>query len=379
MKKRILIVDDCEMDLEILDELMRDGYELAVATSGQHCLEKLEHFRPGLVLMSTELSGIDGHETCRQIKRGPLGAVTQVMLAGPGASRPARARGYAAGADDFLRKPLCADELLGRVRVQFELRRARVGVEAASHERAEHNARLIHLVHERSAEVVATRDVAVFALARLAESRDPEMGAHLERIRAYCRILAEHLSREGPYAAQIDPEFIEELQRSSPLHDIGKVGIPDAILLKPGRLSRDEFEVMKRHTVIGADALHEAAQYSRCGGFLQMAIDIARHHHERFNGSGYPDGLSGEDIPLAARIVALADVYDALTSARVYKPAYDPIVVKTMIEQEEGWYFDPAMVEAFRARHDEFLDVVLAGGAAQPELAAAFASGDDRR
>jgi len=182
-----------------------------------------------------------------------------------------------------------------------------------------------------------------------------------------------------PYAALIDPEFIEDLLRSSPLHDIGKVGIPDTVLLKPGRLSHAEFEVMKRHTVIGADALREAARHGRCGGFLEMAIDIARSHHERFNGTGYPDGLSGEEIPLAARIVALADVYDALTSARVYKPAYDPIVVRTMIEQEEGWYFDPAIVEAFRARHDEFLQVVLAGRPAEPELVAAFASGDDRR
>lgn len=329
--------------------------------------------------MSTDLSGIDGFETCRQIKGGPLGKVTQVMLVGPEASRPERSRGYAAGADDFVRSPLCPDELLGRVRVQFELRQARAGVEAASHERAERNAQLAQVVDEYSAEVLATRDAAVFALARLAESRDPEMGEHLERIRAYCRILAVHLAHEGPYAAQIDAEFIEELERSGPLHDIGKVGIPDAILLKPGRLTPDEYEVMKRHAVIGSEALRQTAQHTRSGGFLRMAVDIARSHHERFDGSGYPDGLRGDEIPLAARIVALADVYDALTSARVYKPAYDPIVVKAMIEQEDGWYFDPAIVEAFRARHDDFLRVVLTGSTAGSQPAAAYTSGDERR
>lgn len=375
MEKRILIVDDCEVDLEILDELLRDGYELAIATSGEHGLEKLEQFRPGLVLLSTELSGVDAYETCRRIKSCPGGSFTQVILMGPSNSRLARETGYAAGADDIMRKPQNTDDLLARVRVQFELRQTRVAVQAG----VEHNAQCEQLVHQRSAEVIATRDVAIFALARLAESRDPEMGEHLERISSYCCILAEYLREEGPYTSRISRQFIEELRRYSPLHDIGKVGIPDAILLKPGRLTMEEFDVMKRHSVIGAEALDQAARCSRSGNFLQMAIDIARHHHERFDGSGYPDGLCGEQIPLSARIVALADVYDALTSPRVYKPAYDPIVVKTMIEQEDGRYFDPAVVAAFRACHEDFLGVVLGSGPRQPELSAAFATGDDRR
>jgi putative two-component system response regulator len=379
MHNRILIIDDCELDLEVLDELLRDGYELAVATSGEHGLEKLAPFRPGVVVVGTTLSGIDGYETCQRIKASPLGRSIQVILADTGGSLAEWARGRAAGADDFVRKPLEAADLLVRAHVQFQLRDARLQLEAAGHRSAEHNAQLIHVVQECSAEVSATRDVAIFALARLAESRDPEMGEHLERIRTYCRILAEHLQQQGPYGDEIDSRFIEELYRSSPLHDIGKVGIPDAILLKPGRLNDEEYEIMKRHTVIGAEALGEAARQGRCGGFLEMAVDIARHHHERFDGSGYPDGLAGQKIPLAARIVALADVYDALTSARVYKPAYDPIVVKSMIDQEEGWYFDPAVVQAFRARHDQFLEIVLAGDTQRPELDDLFASGDVRR
>jgi len=218
-----------------------------------------------------------------------------------------------------------------------------------------HRDRLEQTVADRAQDIVDTRDVAVFALAQLAESRDPETGQHLERIRAYCRILAEQLRKEGPYTSLIDEQFVEDIYRSSPLHDIGKVGIPDAILLKPDRLSEREFAILKRHTVIGAGALERAAAHSGCGGFLRMAADIARYHHERFDGTGYPAGLRGFEIPLAARIVALADVYDALTSVRVYKSAYDPEVAQLMIEQQCGKHFDPAVVEAFQARSHEFM------------------------
>jgi putative two-component system response regulator len=215
--------------------------------------------------------------------------------------------------------------------------------------------RLEQTVAARSKDVLDTRDVAVFALAQLAESRDPETGQHLERIRGYCRILAEQLRLHGPYTHLIDQQWVEDIYRSSPLHDIGKVGIPDAILLKPGRLSEREFAILKRHTLIGAGALERAAAHSGCGGFLQMAADIARYHHERWDGTGYPQGLVGEQIPLAARIVALADVYDALTSVRVYKSAYEPEVARLMIDEQSGKHFDPAVVEAFMTRYDDFL------------------------
>lgn len=212
-------------------------------------------------------------------------------------------------------------------------------------------------VAERAKEILDTRDVAVFALAQLAESRDPETGRHLERIRGYCRILADELSKHGPYTHIVDAQWIDDIYRSSPLHDIGKVGIPDAILLKPGRLSEREFAILKKHTLIGAGALERAVAHTGCGGFLKMAADIARYHHERWDGSGYPDGLQSHDIPLAARIVALADVYDALTSVRVYKSAYEPEVARLMIEEQSGKHFDPAIVEAFQARFSEFLEM----------------------
>jgi PAS domain S-box-containing protein len=204
-------------------------------------------------------------------------------------------------------------------------------------------------------QLLATRDVSVFALAKLAESRDPETGEHLERMRTYSQLLAEHLSREGPYVDQIDENFLQDLFRSSPLHDIGKVAIPDAILLKPGRFTPEEFKVMQTHAAIGAETLESALRHSGDGGFLRMAAGIARWHHERFDGRGYPDGLAGLNIPLAARIVALADVYDALTSARVYKEGYDPRHARDMIIAASGTQFDPAVVDAFRVCYPDFL------------------------
>ncbi|MGA2916878.1 MAG: HD domain-containing phosphohydrolase [Sedimentisphaerales bacterium] len=213
------------------------------------------------------------------------------------------------------------------------------------------------LVQERTAQITETRDVAMFILASLAESRDPETGEHLERIRSYCHILAEELRKNSCYSGQINDKFVEDLYHSSPLHDIGKVGIPDSILLKPSSLTDDEFEIMKQHTIVGAEAFARAIRTVDSAGFLEMAADIAHYHHERFDGTGYPEGLKGNQIPLAARIVALADVYDALTSSRIYKPAFQPDIADVMIRQEHGRHFDPVIVDAFIARHNDFLQV----------------------
>jgi putative two-component system response regulator len=217
---------------------------------------------------------------------------------------------------------------------------------------------LDQLVKQRTEQITETRDIAVFAMASLAESRDPETGEHLERIRNYCQILAEELSQNSPYKKEIGKHFLEDLYRSSPLHDIGKVGIPDKILLKPASLTESEFKIMKQHSVIGADALDKTVRLAKSGGFLAMAADIARYHHERFDGNGYPTALAGHEIPLHARIVALADVYDALTTSRVYKPAFRPEVARLIIEEEKGQHFDPVIVEAYMDRIDDFIKVL---------------------
>ncbi|MCD4831097.1 MAG: HD domain-containing protein [Anaerohalosphaeraceae bacterium] len=217
--------------------------------------------------------------------------------------------------------------------------------------------KLEQIVQQRTEQIQQTRDTAVFVLASLAESRDPETGEHLERIRSYCHILAEELRENSIYSEWIDDEFIENLYRSSPLHDIGKIGIPDSILLKPGTLSEREFSIMKQHSLIGAEALSKTTMNTSGENFLSMATEIAKYHHECFDGSGYPEGLRGKEIPLSARIVTLADVYDALTSSRVYKPAFKAEIAYLMIKEERGRHFDPVVVDAFLARIDDFLKI----------------------
>ena len=206
---------------------------------------------------------------------------------------------------------------------------------------------LQRIVQKRTIEVESTRDLVFTALARLAESRDSETGLHLERIEYYTRVLLTRLAVSGPYTDIVESRYIDYVARSSILHDIGKVGIPDDILLKPGRLTSEEFEVMKTHAKIGADALGSAVKDSQHCEFLKTAEEIARFHHERFNGTGYPSQLQGLEIPLSARVVAVADVYDALTTERTYKAAMCPIEAREIIESESGKHFDPAVVDAF--------------------------------
>ena len=204
-------------------------------------------------------------------------------------------------------------------------------------------------------------DATVFGLARLAESRDPETGEHLERVSAYCRLLADELRARGKHPEEIDDEFIDNICRCSPLHDIGKVGIPDVILNKPGKLTPEEFEIMKTHAPIGGDTLRDIEERLHWGQstFLTIGRQIAYSHHEKWNGAGYPAGLAATDIPLAARIMALADVYDALTSKRCYKSAFPPEKAHSIIVEEKGRHFDPDMVEAFLAVEGDFIKVML--------------------
>jgi putative two-component system response regulator len=202
-----------------------------------------------------------------------------------------------------------------------------------------------------------TRDVAIFATAKLAESRDPETGGHLERIRSYSTVIAQTLMQRKSFSGEVDADYVRMIYLTSPLHDIGKVGIPDSVLLKPGRLSDREFEIMKTHTTIGADTLSAAVREYPGVAYLRMARDIALTHHEQYDGSGYPQGLRTSDIPLCGRIVALADVYDALTSRRVYKDAFAHDVAQSIILGESGKHFDPEIVEAMMLNEDKFIAI----------------------
>lgn len=249
----------------------------------------------------------------------------------------------------ILKKPFDNLELRQLAHAQSERRRL---ASLASLKQVE----LERLVEKRTVEMKKTRGLVFFALAGLAESRDKCTGQHLERIQTYTGLLGNWLACNGPYQDQLDAKTAHRISISSLLHDIGKVGVPDKILLKPGKLTDDEFNLMKKHVSIGADALDQAMQYSSCCGFLELAAEIARYHHERFDGSGYLEGLSGQDIPLSARIVAVADVFDALTSQRVYKAAMSPEDAREIVLSESGHHFDPAVVEAFEACWLEFLE-----------------------
>jgi putative two-component system response regulator len=353
--RRVLIVDDDASLRRLVKAVLARDYALDEASSGEEALEKLSQSDPGIVLLDMVMPGIDGAETCRRIKasRGD----TRVIILSAISSNQDQVHAFEVGADDYLVKPLDAQDVRARVQLHQRFLETTASAAAIRTDIESRNLCLRQLAEERAQDIIAVQDLAVFTLAKVAESRDQETGGHLMRMRGYSQVLGEELAQGGPYAEQVGRQFLDDLYRSSPLHDIGKVGIRDEILLKPGRLTAEEFEVMQQHAVIGANILDQAVTRSQSGGFLAMAALIARFHHERFDGTGYPAGLVGKEIPLAARIVAVADVYDALTSVRPYKPAFPEDEARSTIERGSGRHFDPVIVEAFSRRFADFLRV----------------------
>jgi putative two-component system response regulator len=325
---RILIADDNEVALEVLrGTLVQAGYEVQTAANGREAIQILRDGKHRFVISDWDMPEINGLELCRAVRVGDLHGYIYVILLTAHDRPEEKVIGLAAGADDFIPKPFNPAELLARVRT---------------------GERVLSL---------ETRDVATFALAKLAESRDPETGAHLERVRSYCRVLSQHLSSLPHLREQVTAEYIRLIYQTSPLHDIGKVGIPDSVLLKPGRLNDREFEIMKTHAEIGAQTLEAALEQFPGITFLEMARDVAFTHHERYDGTGYPRHLAGDAIPLCGRIVALADVYDALTSKRIYKNAFAHDVAKSIITKEVGTQFDPMIVDAFCNTEAQFIAI----------------------
>jgi putative two-component system response regulator len=323
-----LIVDDEEVSLEVLRfALESGGHEVDAAGNGREALAALCEGDHQLVISDWEMPECNGLDLCRAVRARELGRYIYVILLTARDGTGSMVEGLAAGADDFITKPFDPDELSARVRV------------------AE---RILSL---------ETRDMTIFALAKLAESRDSETGQHLERVQGYSRLLARHLLHAGQYPEELDAGFVNLIHETSPLHDIGKVAIPDCVLLKPGRLSDEEFQIMKTHTTLGARTLEAAARKYPKARYLQMAREIAESHHEKWNGTGYPRGLKGREIPLAGRIVALADVYDALVSRRVYKDAFAHVTARAIIIEGSGNHFDPLVVQAFQAVEAEFVQV----------------------
>lgn len=325
---RVLIVDDDDVAILALERaLRRDGHQVVAAHDGREALALLDQSWFPLVITDWMMPEMDGIELCREIRRREFQGYVYVILLTSREGTHNVIEAISAGADEFLTKPFDSVELSVRVRAAERVMS------------------------------IDTRDLAIFAMAKLAESRDPETGAHLERVRSYAQNLASDFLVHHPSGPYADSDFARLVYLTSPLHDIGKVGIPDSVLLKPGPLTPTEFEVMKQHTLIGARTLNDAAHEFPGVKFLRTARDIALTHHERFDGSGYPFGLKGHRIPLSGRIVALADVYDALTSRRVYKDAGTHDKARKYIVTERGRHFDPAVVDAFIRKEPEFLRI----------------------
>ncbi|MGI9518004.1 MAG: HD domain-containing phosphohydrolase [Pirellulaceae bacterium] len=325
---KILTVEDSATDaLVVRHALESQGHEVTVVDSAEAAIEELRQSNYPVVICDWELPGLDGLELCRLIRNRTANYYTYVIMLTSRTEKKYVIEGLAAGADDYLAKPFAPEELFFRIRVAD---------------------RLLSL---------QGRDVIIFSLAKLAESRDTETGAHLERIREYCKLLTEGLAKKDKYRDQIDADYIASIYLTSPLHDIGKVGIPDSILLKPGKLNKDEFEVMKQHAAIGGETLDAAAEKHPNHAYLRMARDIAMTHHEKFDGSGYPRGLAAGDIPLCGRIVAVADAYDALTSKRVYKGAIEHDRAVQIIVDDTGTHFDPEIVDVFLQYADQFNEI----------------------
>ncbi|MFQ2598020.1 two-component system response regulator [Aeromonas caviae] len=348
----ILIVDDSPENLMVLTELLSPHYRVLAAQSGEKCLRIVSADpKPDLILLDVMMPGMDGYEVLRQLRQSPINSRIPVVLLTALADPQSEEFGLSLGAADYITKPIKPVVVQARVRTQLEAKQARDGLQ-------NQNAALEAEVARRMAENDLIQQVSIRALAHLAEIRDPETGNHILRTQGYVRLLASALADHPRFADTLTPGYIDLLSRSAPLHDIGKVGIPDHILLKPGKLTPEEWQIMRTHAKLGSDAIEEAEQdMEQPLAFLTLAKEIAHWHHEKWDGSGYPDGLQGDAIPLSARLMALADVFDALICARVYKPAMSYDEARALILSGSGHHFDPDVVTAFDRHFDAFVTI----------------------
>jgi putative two-component system response regulator len=362
-KQTVLIVDDTPDNLALMTGVLKDTYKTKVANNGERALRVAATLPlPDLILLDIMMPGIDGYEVCSRLKADPLTADIPVIFLTAKAEIEDEQKGFDVGCVDYITKPISPPIVLARVKTHLLLKSARDFLK-------DQNAFLEEEVARRTREVQMVQDITIMAMGSLAETRDNDTGNHIRRTQHYVRALAEELRSTEKFTRLLDDAMIELIYKSAPLHDIGKVGIPDHILLKPGKLTPDEFEIMKTHTTLGRDAILSAERLLNSpSSFLRYAREIAYCHQEKWDGSGYPEGLAGERIPLAARLMAVADVYDALISKRVYKPAFTKEDAVEIIRKGAGQHFDPEVVDAFLAITHRFA-----------EIAAVFEDSDDSK
>lgn len=361
----VLVVDDQPDNLAILGELLEAHYRVKVANSGERGLRAAASYpRPDLILLDVMMPDLDGYQVLAQLRDNPLTRNIPVIFVTALDAVGDEEKGLQLGAADYIMKPIKPLVVLARVRTQIENKRAQDWL-------TDQNAFLEAEVRRRMHDNELIQNASLYALAILAETRDTDTGHHIYRTQAYVEVLAAALRARPDYAELLSEEQVTMIVRAAPLHDIGKVGIPDHILRKPGRLTPEEFALIQTHSRIGGNAIALAIQRVNDGdqssypvegyplAFLDVARQIAMWHHERWDGKGYPDGLQGDAIPLAARIMALADVFDAVTSARVYKQAQSVSAAVEIIRNERGGHFDPALVDVFLDLRTEFAEIAL--------------------
>ena len=351
---RVLVVDDTPANLALLANLLNKTYRVQLAASGAKALELARRNPPDLVILDVMMPDLDGYEVCRRLKADALTRNVPVLFLTALSQPEDESRGFEAGGADFIQKPFTPATVLARVATQLQAK-------AWQDTLRDRNTWLQGELQARLFEVDQLRDATLYVMASFAEFRDEDTGNHVRRTQEYMHTLATWLASQPDPAYQLSPEQIDQLAKSAPLHDIGKVAIPDGILLKPGRLTPEEFTIMKTHAMRGWELLHRAAERMGHNGslFLRYGMEIARHHHEKWDGSGYPDGLAGAAIPLSARLMAVADVYDALISRRPYKAPMPPAEALRYISDGAGQHFDPAVVRALHATVDQ-LDAIAA-------------------
>jgi len=348
----ILIVDDEPANLTVLNTILSPMYKVRAATSGMRALE-MAHLepRPDLILLDIIMPEMDGYSVLKKLKGNPITNPIPVIFLTAVDSDNDERKGLQLGAVDYIIKPIKPLIMLARVQAQLTLKFANDFL---------HNKNdfLENEISRRMEENQIIQNASIRALAHLAETRDPETGEHIKRTQKYVELLAKKLQSHPRFKNILTSHFISLLTKSAPLHDIGKVGIPDNVLLKPGPLDDEEWKIMKTHAAIGAYAIELTEQdISQPIEFLSLSKEIAHWHHERWDGEGYPDGLTGDDIPISARFMAVADVFDAITSKRVYKEAMPYRDAKEIIIAGRGKHFDPDIVDAFIDIFDEFCDV----------------------
>ena len=355
----ILVIDDASVSLRLLSELLQPTYRVLAATSGAAGLRiAANQPKPELILLDVMMKDMNGFEVITQLRNDPDTQDIPVIFLTAMTDTRNEERGLQLGAADYITKPISPPLVLARVNTQLEAKRARDWMK-------NQNTILEAEVAQRMKENNLIQRISIRALAHLAEIRDPETGNHILRTQGYVQRLATGLAGHPRFAATLTESYIDMLAQSAPLHDIGKVGIPDHILLKPGKLSIDEWAIMKTHAKLGSDAIEQAERDIKQAEldlethmvFLTSAKEIAHWHHEKWDGSGYPDGLTGNAIPVSARLMAVADVFDALISARSYKRAMPFNKARDIIAAERGKHFDPDLVDAFLEGFNDFVAI----------------------